>query len=92
MYRPPPHVSVNFKETHEANNIESEHTNEVDFSSNIMFGNPIYFVAFLAEVINQTIACKDENKSIDVFQIISDAAGCRKGLLVDINQLKHMID
>ena len=44
-YRPPPHVSVN-KETHEANNIETERINEVDCSSNFMFGNPIYFIAF----------------------------------------------
>ena len=66
--------------------------NEVDFSSNFMFGNPIYFIAFLTEVINQTTACKDENKSIDVFQIISDAAGRRMGLPVDINQLKNMIN
>ena len=65
---------------------------EVDFSSNFIFGNPIYFIAFLTEVINQTIACKDENKSIDVFQIILDAAGRRMDLPVDINQLKHTID
>ena len=90
-YRPPPHVSVN-KETHETNNIETEHMNEVDFSSKFMFGNPIYLIAFLTEVINQTIASKDENKSIDVFQIIADAAGRRMGLPVDINQLKNMIN
>ena len=77
---------------HETNNIETEHMSEVDFSSNFMFGNPIYFIAFLTEVINQTIACKDENKSIDVFQIISNAAGRRMDLPVDINQLKHIID
>ena len=80
------------KETHEANNIETEHMNEVDFSSSFILGNPIYFIAFLAEVINQTIACKDENKSIDVFQIISDDAGRRMGLPVDINQLKNMVN
>ena len=90
-YRAPPHVSVN-KETHEANNIETEHMNEVDFSSNFMYGNPIYFIAFLTEVINQTITCKDESKSIDVFKIISDAAGRRMSLPVDINQLKNMIN
>ena len=80
------------KKAHEANNIETEHMNEVDFSSNFMFGNPIYFIAFLTEVINRTIACKDENKSIDVFQIISDVAGRRMDLPVDINQLKNMIN
>ena len=87
-YRPPPHVSVN-KETHEANNIETEHVNEVDFSSNFMFGNPIYFIAFLTPVINQAIACKDENKLIYVFQIISDAAGRRMGLPVHKSAEKH---
>ena len=39
--------------------IDSVQMDEVDFTSNFMFGNPIYFMAFLTEVINQTIACKD---------------------------------
>ena len=72
--------------------IDSVQMDEVDFTSNFMFGNPIYFIAFLTEVINQTIACKDQNKMIDIFQIISDAAGRRMGLPVDIHQLKNIIN
>ena len=65
---------------------------EVNFTSNFMFGIPIYFIAFLTEVINLTIACKDQNKTIDIFQIISDAAGRRMGLPVDINQLQNIFN
>ena len=72
--------------------IDSVQMDEVDFTSNFMFANPIYFIAFLTEVINQTIACKDQNKTIDIFQIISDAAGRRMGLPIDINQLKNIIN
>ena len=39
--------------------IDSVQMDEVDFTSNFMFGNLISFMAFLTEVINQTIACKD---------------------------------
>ena len=72
--------------------IDSVQMDEVDFTSNFMFGNPIYFIAFLTKVINQTIACKDQNKTIDIFQIISDAAGRGMVLPVDINQLKNIIN
>ena len=65
---------------------------EIDFSNNFIFENPIYFIALLTEVINQTIACKDQKKTIDVFQIISDVSGRRMGLPVDIHQLKDIID
>ena len=65
---------------------------KVDFTSNFMLGNPIYVVAFLAEVINQTIACKNLDKTINIFQIISDAAGRRMGLPVDINHLNYIIN
>jgi len=36
-----------------------------------MFHNPIHFLAFLAEVIQQTIVAKDRNESIDVFKIVT---------------------
>ena len=65
---------------------------EVDFFNSSTFVNPIYFRSFLTEVTKQSVACKDQNKTVDVFQIISDAAGRRMGLPVDINQLKNIIN
>jgi len=53
-----------------------------------MFGNPVTFLAFLAEVIRQTMLAKDNNESIDVCQIIAKAAGDRMGLPVDADQLQ----
>jgi len=61
-------------------------TEQLDFSS-LLFGNPVTFLAFLAEVIRQTMLAKD-NESIDVCQIITKAAGDRMGLPVDANQLQ----
>ena len=62
-------------------------TEQLDFSS-LLFGNPVTFLDFLAEIIRQTMLAKDNNKSIDVCQIISKAAGDRMGLPVDAEQLK----
>ena len=53
-----------------------------------MFNNPIYFLAFLAEVIQQTIVAKDQKENIDVFKITTGAAGGRIGLALDSEQLK----
>jgi len=74
-------------------------TNAVDSSSEAvivteeigsfnMFNNPIYFLAFLAEVIQQTIVAKDQKENIDVFKITTGAAGGRIGLALDSEQLK----
>ena len=38
----------------------------IDFASNFMFSNPIYFVAFLTEVINQTFFATKANKETDI--------------------------
>ena len=65
---------------------------EIDFFNIFMLGNPIYFIKFLTEVIYQTIACKNQNKTIDVFQTISDAAGRRMSLPVGINQLRDIVN
>jgi len=62
-------------------------TEQLDFS-NILFGNPVTFLAFLAEAIRKTMLAKDNNESIDVCQIITKAAGDRMGLPVDANQLQ----
>jgi len=62
-------------------------TGQLDFSSRL-FGNPVTFHAFSAEVIRQTMLAKDNNESIDVCQIITKAAGDRMGLPVDADQLQ----
>ena len=54
-------------------------TEQLDFSS-LLFRNPLTFLAFLAEVIRQTMLAKDNNESIHVCQIITKAAGGRMGL------------
>jgi len=45
----------------------------------------VTFLAFLAEVIRQTMLAKD-NESIDLCQIITKAAGDRMGLPVAADQ------
>ena len=62
-------------------------TEQTDFSS-FLFCNPVTILAFLTEVIKQTILAKDNNEDIDVFQIIIEAGGGRMGLPVDAEQLK----
>jgi len=60
-------------------------TEQLDFSS-LLFGSPVTFLAFLAEVIRQTMLAK-VNESIDVCQIITEAAGDCMGLPVVADQL-----
>ena len=62
-------------------------TEQLDFSS-LLFRNPLTFLAFLAEVIRQTMLANDNNESIDLCQIITKAAGDRMGLPVDADQLQ----
>jgi len=62
-------------------------TGQLDFSS-LLFGNPVAFLAFLEEVIRQTMLAKDNNESFGVCQIITKAAGDRMGLPVDADQLQ----
>jgi len=62
-------------------------TEQLDFSS-LLFGNPVTFLAFLAEAIRQTMLAKDNNERIDVCQIITKAAGDRMGIPVDADQLQ----
>ena len=70
--------------------IEVQEMDNIDFASNLMFGNPIYFIAFLAEVINKALTYK-ENSDINIFEIISEAAGKRMGLSVNAVQFKSLI-
>ena len=53
--RPPLHVSVN-AELLQAPQIDTVQMDEIDLSNNFMFGNPIYFIAFLTEVIKLLLA------------------------------------
>jgi len=62
-------------------------TEQLDFS-NLLLGNPVTFLAFLAEFIRQSILAKDKNENIDVCQIITKAASDRMGLPVDADQLQ----
>ena len=51
-----------------------------------MFGNPIYFLAFLTEVINQTPLATKTTKEIDMYHFISDSAGKQMGIPIDVGQ------
>ena len=42
------------------------------------------------QVVNQTLLAKEANKPIDIYKIISDSAGKRMRLAIDIKQLKQM--
>ena len=53
--------------------------------SGLMSGNPVLFLAFLVDVINQTLSAKEKIEPIDLFKIITDAAGGRMGLPVRPN-------
>ena len=77
--------------THENNELQTQVMDEVDFSHNFMFGNPIYFLAFLTEVINRTILATKADKNINIYEIISESAGKRMGIPIDIEQLKSLI-
>ena len=61
-------------------------TEQMDFSS-LLFGNPVTFLAFLAEEIKRTILATDRNDTVDVCQIITEAVGGSMGILVDAKQL-----
>ena len=43
--------------------------------SGAMLGNPLLFLAFLADVIKETITAKNNNAPADIFKIITEAAG-----------------
>jgi len=62
--------------------------NEED--SGAVLGNPLLFLAFLADVIKQTITAKDNNAPVDVFEIITEAAGGKMGIPIDAEQLKFL--
>ena len=73
------------------NEIQTQVMNKVDFSSNFMFRNSIYFLAFLTEVINHTILATKADKNINIYEIISESAGKRIGFPINLDQLKSLI-
>ena len=62
-------------------------TLQIDSASKFMFSNPIYFVAFLTEVINQTPLATKTTKETDMYHIIPDSAGKQVGIPIDVEQL-----
>ena len=85
------HMSPTVPVSRDNKEIQTQVMNEVDFSSNFMFGNPIYFLAFLTEVINHTILATKADKNININEIISESAGKRIGIPINIDQLKSLI-
>ena len=71
--------------------IQTQSMDDIDFCNNFMFGNPIYFIAFLTEVINRTIMATKADKGVNIYEIITESAGKRMGIPIDIEQLKSMI-
>ena len=71
--------------------VQTQETDQVDFSNNFIFGYPIYFTAFLTEVISQTTMTKETNKNINLFQVISNLAKKRLRILTKFEQLKSLI-
>ena len=68
------------------------HTKPMDKSdfSDLMFGNPLNFIAFLTEVIQQTISSQNSNETVDILKIISDSVEKRMGIPIDMEQLKNL--
>ena len=73
--------------------VEVQQLDQIDFNSNLMFGNPVCFIAFLAEIINSALSAgkNEDNASINIFEIIADAAAKRMGLSISAEQLQSII-
>jgi len=56
-----------------------------------MFNNSVHFLAFLAEMIQQTILATQRNESINEFQVIAKVANGKIDLALDAEQLKLVI-
>ena len=48
----------------------------------------MFFLAFLEQVITETISSKERNQPIGILKIITNAAGEGMGLPLDVEQLK----
>ena len=58
--------------------------------SGLMLGSPVLFLAFLADVVDQALSAGERNEPVDLFEIVTDAAGGRMGLPVEAEQLKAL--
>jgi len=86
--RPP--VNLSYDHTTTNATLFAHHAGGENCPSGLMLGYPVLFLAYLADVINETIPAKEKNEPIDLFKIITDAAGDRTGLPVDARQLKAL--
>ena len=85
-----PPVNISYDHTTTDSTLSAHHTGDENCPSGLMLGNPVLFRVFLADVINQTISAKENNEPIDLFKIITDAAGVGMGLPVEADQLKAL--
>jgi len=63
--------------------------NELD-DSGVIIGKPLLFLAFLADVIKQTITAKDHNEPANIFKIITESAVGTMGITINAEQLKYL--
>ena len=49
------------------------------------------FLTFLADVINQALLAKEQNRSLDIFKIITDASGSKWGSRLMQNFWEHSL-
>jgi len=83
-------VNISYDHTTTDSTLSERHSGDENCPSGLMLGNPVLFLAFSADVINQAISVKEKNEPIDLFKIITDAAGGRMGLPVEADQLKAL--
>jgi len=81
--RPP--VNISYDHTTTDSTLSAHHAGDENCPSGLLFGNPVLLLAF-----NQTISAKEKNEPIDLFKIITDAAGGRMGVPIEADQLKAL--
>ena len=74
-HRPNPCIDTDSVPHRNEKIVETEQKNSLN-----MFNNSVYFMAFLAEVIQQTILATQRKESIDVFEIIAKVTNAKKSL------------
>ena len=79
-HRPP--VNISYDHTTTDNTLSARHAGDENCPRGLMVGNPVLFLVFLVDVINQTISAREKNEPVDLFKIITDAAGDRMGCLL----------
>ena len=59
-------VNKSVETTQQNCEIQTQSMDDIDFCSNFMFGNSIYFIAFLTEVINRTIMATKADEDVNI--------------------------